>query len=267
MRVFIFVLLCAAQVAHAFEIPKGLNADDRRQVIRTIGLNSAYKTLSNPYPLGGYSGFEIGYSVEFVSVSDIRRLGCKPGDPGCSNTEYSNDTDWRYSRLTIGKGLYNDIDVFFSFIPPAGNVRLSDYGGMLRWSFYQAKFLPINLAAMLHFNNMNFNNTFMDFNSGAELMAGVNIDNFALYFGGGVVQARGTFIAAPFQPTPGACTGDCTVEKSDPDYNTNTQTVSQVVTEGHTVIGFSAHYENLFAAAEVDRYRDAVYSLKVGLRF
>jgi hypothetical protein len=133
---------------------------------------------------------------------------------------------------------------------------------MLRWSFYQAKFLPINLAVMAHFNNMNFNNTFMDFNSGAELMAGVNIDNFALYFGGGVVQSRGTFIAAT-----GSCSGDCTVNSSDPDTNTVTQTVSQMVTEGHTVIGFSAHYENLFAAAEVDRYRDAVYSLKLGLRF
>lgn len=262
---FVFALLFIAQFAQAFEIPRGLSADDRRQVVRTIGLNSAYKTLSNPYPLGGYSGFEIGYSVEFVSVSDIRRLGCKPGDPGCVNTGYSNDTDWRYSRLTIGKGLYNDVDVFFSFIPPAGNVHLGDYGGMLRWSFYQAKFLPINLAILAHFNNMNFNNTFMDFNAGTEVVAGVNIDNFALYFGGGIVQSRGTFIAAPALSS--TCAGDCTVAGSDPDNNTFTQTVSQVVTEGHTVIGFSAHYENLFAAAEVDRYRDAVYSLKVGLRF
>jgi hypothetical protein len=33
------------------------------------------------------------------------------------------------------------------------------------------------------------------------------------------------------------------------------------------VVGISLHFNDLFAAAEVDRYRDAVYSLKAGLHF
>ena len=263
---FLAILLCTIlqPPAHAFEIPKGLSATDRREVVRTIGLNSAPKALSNPYPLGGYSGFELGYSVEFINVRDIRRIGCEPGSPGCANTGYSNETEWRYSRFTVGKGLYNDIDVFFSFMPPAGNVRASDYSGQLRWAFYQAEFLPVNLSFVTYFNSLNFNDTFMNRNFGAELMAGVNVNNFALYFGGGMVEAQGTFVG---KDVSNNCNEDCTVDPSDPELNTTSRTVTNTVQETHTFVGFSLHYQNLFAAAQVDRYRDAVYSMKVGLRF
>lgn len=250
--------------AEAFEIPKGLSSTDRREVVRTIGLNSAPKALSNPYPLGGYSGFEVGYSLEVINVRDIRRIGCEPGTAGCANTAYSNETEWRYSRFTVGKGVYNDIDLFFSFMPPTGNVRASDYSGQMRWSFYQAAFLPVNLSVVGYFNSLNFNDTFMNRNIGGELMAGVNVNNFALYFGGGLVEARGTFIG---KDKNGNCGEDCTVDPSEEELNGNSRTATTKVTETHTFVGFSLHYENLFAAAQVDRYRDAVYSMKVGLRF
>src|SRR5689334_22672776 len=108
MRGFLLGLICTASFSlAAFEIPKGLNATDRREVVRTIGLNSAPKALSNPYPLGGYSGFEVRYSLEVINIRDIRRIGS-------NNTEFSDQTEWRYSRLTVGKGLYNNIDYFLS---------------------------------------------------------------------------------------------------------------------------------------------------------
>ncbi len=248
--------------AHALVIPKGLTATDRREVVRTVGLNSAPKALSNPYPLGGYSGFEVGYSVEFINVRDIRRLGCEPGAPGCGNTGYSNDTEWRFPRLTIGKGLYNDVDLFFSFIPPTGGVRASDYGAQLRWSFYQAQFLPVSLSMITYFNQLNFEDVYMNRNVGVELMAGVNVNNFALYFGGGWLEAQGNFIAGS-----NANCADCTVDPSDPEVNGTSKTVRHSLEATHTVVGFSFHFDNLFAAAQVDRYRDAVYSMKVGLRF
>lgn len=254
--------LVAPAAAQALVIPKGLTATDRREVVRTIGLNSAPKALSNPYPLGGYSGFEVGYSLEFINVRDIRRLGCVPNSSGCGNTGYSNDTEWRFPRLTIGKGLYNDIDLFFSFIPPTGGVRASDYGAQVRWSFYQAQFLPVSLSVIGYFNQLSFDEVYMNRNMGAELMVGVNVNNFALYFGGGWLEARGTFVAGST-----ANCQDCTVDPSDPEVNGISRTVSHNVEATHTVVGFSFHYQNLFAAAQVDRYRDAVYSMKVGMRF
>lgn len=260
------LLLVVNGTAHAvFQIPQGLSESDRREIIRTLGLNAATKMLDNPYPLGGYSGFEVGLSVEFIDIRDIRRLGCAPGTAGCGNTAYSDATEWRYSRLTIGKGLYDDVDVFFHFIPPLGGVHISDYGGAVRWSFYQARFLPINIAVIGHFDQLNYSDTFVNTNLGAELMVGVNVDNFALYFGGGLIQASGTFIGS----VSGNCTS-CTVTDPTTPYTTldnASNTVTEKLTATHTVVGLSVHYDDLFAAAEVDRYQDAVYSMKVGLRF
>lgn len=249
-----------APLARAFNIPKGLSESDRYEIIRTLGLNTATKMLDNPYPLGGYSGFEVGWSLEIVDVRDLRRLGCTPGAPGCGNTGLSDDTEWRYSRLTIGKGLYNDVDMFFHFMPPSGGTHVSDYGGALRWSFYQAKFLPINISAIGFFDQLNYQDTFVNQNMGAEMMVGVNVDNFALYFGGGEIQATGTFIGH----FNGVCNEECTFDDSaDPQSNTLTHHILST----HTVVGLSLHYDDLFGAAEVDRYQDAVYSLKVGMRF
>lgn len=248
----------------AFQIPHGLGESDRHEIIRTLGLNSATKLLDNPYPLGGYSGFEIGLSAEFIDIRDIRRLGCVPGATGCANKSYSDESAWNYSRLTLGKGVYQNVDVFFHFIPPLGSGHASDYGAALRWSFYQAEFLPINISAVGHFDQLNYSDAFINRNVGADLIVGVSVDNFALFFGGGTIQATGTFIG-----TNGADCESCTVVDPPPQETLDSQshTVTNTVIATHTVVGLSVHFENLFAAAEVDRYQDAVYSLKVGLRF
>jgi len=255
---FIFMPFLFPISAYAFDIPTSLSASDRKEVVRTIGMNSATKALTNPYPLGGYSGLEVGYSLEFVNVRDVRSLGCNPTCPGSARAE---DAEWRYSRLTVGKGLYNDVDMFLSIVAPIGSVRVSDYGAILRWAFYQAKFLPIHMSLLVSGNRMNYADTFVNQNLSAELLAGVNVDNFALYFGTGVIRSEGQFIGAT---TP--CES-CTVDPNDPAINHNTRTVSETVQEMHTMIGFSLHHGNLFAAAQVDRYQDAVYSMKVGLRY
>ncbi len=260
MHLLFAALALFTTAAHAFDIPKGLTDTDRLEIVRTLGLNTATKMLDNPYPLGGYSGFEVGYSIEYVNIRDIRRLGCVPGSAGCANSSYSEESEWRYSRFTIGKGLYNDLDVFFHLIPPMGGVHAGDYGGALRWSFYQARFLPINVSAILHYDQLNYGDSFVNRNVGSELMVGVNVENFALYFGGGQVHASGTFIG-------GTCSAHCTFDSSDPSYDKPSRTVTDRVISTHTVVGLSLHFENLFAAAEVDRYQDAVYSLKAGIRY
>ena len=92
---FIFVALLglACLPAFALEIPRGLSQPDRVEVVETIGLGAAPKILSNPYPLGGYDGFEVGYSIEFINVRDVNRLGCAVGSAGCANTHVSDDDD------------------------------------------------------------------------------------------------------------------------------------------------------------------------------
>src|SRR5580692_1102541 len=113
MRFWLCLLLTFyAVTAGAFDIPSGLLQPDRQQIVRTLGFDTATKMLDNPYPLGGFSGFEVGLSMEYIDIRDIRTLGCAPGSAGCRNTSISDETELRYSRLTIGKGLYDDVDVF-----------------------------------------------------------------------------------------------------------------------------------------------------------
>ena len=243
-------LLLSFSTAHAFDIPKGLNESDRIQVVRTLGTNAATKLLDNPYPLGGYSGFEIGMSAEIIDIRDLRRVGCAPGAPGCANTSISDENEWRYTRFTVGKGLYEDVDMFFHFLIPVGGANISDYGGALRWSAYQARFLPINVSLIGHFDQLNYRNMFTNRNLGAEIIVGVNVQNFALYFGGGTIQSSGTFIG---KDAGGNCNADCTVDPNDPALDPNTRTVTNRLVTSHTVIGMSLHYDNLFAAAQVDR--------------
>lgn len=241
----------------ALEIPRGLSAEDRDTVVRMLGSSSATKALSNPYPLGGYSGFEIGYSMEFVNVRNLQLLGTSGG-------LYANkSSDWQFSRISVGKGLYNDVDIFFSLMLPTGGVRASDYGGLLRWTFYQAEFLPINLSVILSGNQLNLGDAFVNRNLGGDILAGISVDNFSVFFGGGILKSTGTFVGCP----SGSTNSVCTVDTGEGDVNQFSNTVSASVIEPHSVVGVSLHLSDVFVAAQVDRYEDAVYSVKTGLRF
>lgn len=253
-----WLLLFISFSAQGFEIPKRLDAQDRREVTRILGLNTSSKVLSNPYPLGGYSGFEVGVALEIINTDDLSRLGCQSTEPGCPNQNTSDSKELRYPRISIGKGLYSNIDVFVNFVPPLQD-GLSDFGGMFRWSFFQAKFLPINLSLLLHANRMNLRDSMISENAGAEIIAGINVNNFSLYFGGGYLKSEATFI--------GGDTDSGTVDPADPELSGETNTVTETLYSSHTLVGVSLHFGDYFSAFQIDRYRDPVMSLKLGLRY
>lgn len=257
---FLFIFLFWIQPAVGVEIPRGLSKQDRSAVIRTLGMNSSSKLLANPYPLGGYSGLELGISFELIDIATLSRLGCDPGASGCTNTERSDKKEWSYSRFTLGKGLYNDIDLFMSMALPTPGVGLSDFGGQLRWNFYEAQFLPITLSTLLHANQMNLKNTYSNQNTGVSLIAAVTVDDVAIYFGGGFIKSESQFTCGN--------TGDAVVDISEPECATsNSGYVSQTEHGRHSLVGLSVKFNRLFIAAQIDRYRDPVFSGKLGFRF
>lgn len=259
MRALLLFIITLSVQAFALEIPRQLNNQDRREVVRILGMNTSAKMLSNPYPLGGYNGLEIGLALEMINTRQLNHLGCVPGSLGCTNTERSNETEFRYPRISIGKGLYYNVDVFLHFMPPTSNKRIADFGGTLRWTFYQAKFAPINLSLLMHGTHFNVGDAFVNQSLGSELIAGINVNDFALYFGGGPVYSKGRFIAG---------TGpEALVDPTDPDVNGQTNTVAETLTETHTILGVSLHFQDLFTALQIDRYHDPVYGAKIGMRF
>ena len=136
---------------------------------------------------------------------------------------------------------------------------ITDFGGMGRWSFYQAKFLPINLSLLIHANRMNIKDSLVIENVGGEILAGVNVNNFSLYFGGGYLKSETTFL--------GGDTGSGTVDSNDPKLNRDANTLSETLFSSHSLVGVSIHLSDIFMAFQIDRYRDPVLSAKLGLRY
>lgn len=260
IRALVIGLLLAGPYTLALEIPKRLTESDRSTVIRTLGMNSSTKILSNPYPLGGYSGLEIGVSVELIDIKALSRLGCEPGTSNCPNTIRSDEKELAYSRLTVGKGLYNDIDLFMSFALPTPGVEISDFGGHLRWNFYEARFLPIVLSVLGQVNQININNSFTSQNVGFSFLAGITVDDFAIYFGGGYINSESQFICGDQE--------DGVVESSDPACQaSNSGFINQKESGSNSLVGINLQFDDYFVAAQIDRYRDPVFSAKIGVRF
>ena len=246
-HLLIFFVLFSAQ-ALCLQLPQSLDESDRKEVTRILGFGTSSKLLTNPFPLGGYSGVELGLSMETIDTSSIARLGDK-----------SQDTkEFTYPRLSLGKGLYNDVDLFFSFVPYSDSTRVAEFGGILKWCFYQAEFLPLSLSFIVHGSDININDSFVSETIGGEFVAGINVDNFSLYFGGGRLQSDARFLA-------GDSGTDGVIDSTDSNLDKE-NLMQQRLRTAHTFIGFTFHFSEVFLAVQLDRYRDPVYSAKLGLR-
>lgn len=238
----LLVIFAVVRALGAIQLPKNMNRGDREEALRIIGFGTSGKILTDPYPLGGYAGFETGISVENLNTYDLGQLGSRLVTP---------QQDVAFPKLTLGKGFYNNIDIFLHFTPYNRQDELSFYGGMLRWGFYQAKFLPLSASVVIHMNSANFGNLLVTQAYGGDLIGGINVDNVALFAGAGVLQASGTFM--------GGTTG--ITDSTSPG-------VSEESLNGfHTLIGANVHVSNLFFTIQLDRYTQPVYSGKVGVRF
>lgn len=234
---FLFIVLSSRAVA--MSLPVNLSESDRIRVLEVLGFGSAPKILDKPYPLGGYTGIEVGISSEFIPVEDLASLGNKTSERGELN----------YYTLSFGKGLYYNVDTYLYFTPFLQNEKVQTYGGQLRWGFYETIYFPISFSAVFFAGGANFSNLFNVTTVGVDLIATVAMDNVAIYFGGGRARAVGRFIGGT-------------------DGITDTQeTEKQDTTENHAVFGLNIDISKMFVAFEVDRYADSNYSAKLGYRF
>lgn len=242
-RRLVFVLivgLASGDVWGAVRIPKNLDQKDRETATKILGWGTASKLLADPFPLGGYSGLELGVSFISVPVDDLSRLGSKNVGP---------QDDFTFPKISVGKGLYNNIDSWVHFIPYSESTGLSEYGGIFRWCFIEAKFFPGTFSLVAHGNAANITNTFSSQTAGADLITGINIGRIGFYLGGGRIYSTARFI--------GGVTGV-----------TDTLKDETVSVEGfHSVLGASLKLQNLFAVVQIDLYTLPIFSTKFGFRF
>jgi hypothetical protein len=239
MKLLAVLIICWTLPLQAVTIPTNLDGKDRASVVEILGMGTSSKLLTIPYPLGGFSGIEMGVSVESLPVDNLSRLGNKT----------KRQTTFNYPKISLGKGLYNDLDLYVHFIPFNESTGLTEYGGIIRWTMYKSTLLPANIALVLHGNSSNIDNLFISDSVGADLVAGINVNYISLYFGYGQVQVRGRFA--------GGVNGITDSGREE----------TSAVSKGHAIIGGSIFFDPYFVAFQIDQYDTTVMSGKVGIRF
>lgn len=238
---FVFILLLGT-TGFSLDLPQNLSSQERDTLAKTVGLSTSNKLLSKPISLGGYQGFEIGASLEVIDTSVLEDLGDRS----------STQKTYNLTRITLGKGLFSDIDTYLHFAMPFDGSQVVDWGGSIKWNFHQFKFLPVVLSFLASGNNINFNSSFIHTNFNGQLLIGLQFDRGSTYFGFGKVRSTSEFSNS--QGTDGI---------SDSSKLTSTQVE-------HTQLTFGANYDvfdKVFLAAEWSKYEDDVFSFKLGKYF
>jgi hypothetical protein len=236
---FIFIFLAAMPVFADLKIPGNLSTADRNAAVEILGYGSALKILGDPYPLGGFSGFEYGLSSEVLSTSEISRLG--------STTVSQKQLN--YYTITLGKGLYHNLDTFLNFAYYSQEENISSFGGQLRWGFYQAEYLPIYASLVLSGSSCNFKNVIVTNSQALDMVFGFREGDVTLYFGSGIIRAQGIFSGG---------TGGIT---------DTGETENNSIGDVRFLAGVNIKFSKVFLALELDRYSSPVYSAKLGYRF
>ena len=65
--------------------------------------------------------------------------------------------DQNFVRLQVGTGLYQSVDLALFLTPLNPSTPMSNYGGRLRWTFYQSSESPLFLAVFVDGGNTNLN--------------------------------------------------------------------------------------------------------------
>lgn len=212
-----------------------MDSADRIQALEILGFGTSSKILSNPYPMGGYPGLEIGLSLESVNIDKLSSLG-DTTDPQDALV---------YPTLSIGKGLYNNFDLYVHFIPFLDRTGISEFGAFLRWGLYTPSKIPFSFSLIVHANSINIDNKITSRSLGTIFTGSFHVSGFAIYAGFGVTQLKGTFVGVT----------DTAVNESEKTDGTQ------------WLIGTTYNFEPIFLAFQMDQFNDRVYSGKIGYRF
>ena len=234
------ILFLSLKLFARVDIPKNLTKSDRIKVLEILGPGTSSKILTDPYPLGGFAGFEAGIQIDSIPVADLANLG---------DTVPQEDL-FTYPIISIGKGVYRDVDFFIHFIPSSEGTGISEYGGIIRWGFYQMAYLPVSFALNVSAGSANINNQLVTKNFGYDLTAGITTQNIYFYGGIGQLQSGGRFSGGGIEGVT--------------DSN---NTEDEKITEMHSLVGFGIRIGNIFLTSQMDYHVQPTYSMKLGFRY
>lgn len=236
---FLILILSGSNAWAALPIPRGMTGVDRHKAAEILGFGTGYKVLGNPYPLGGYSGYEVGLSMDFIDTSVMADLGTKASEQATTS----------YFAVSLSKGLFYGIDFALQFSPLGQNERFSGFGGALRWGFAEMASQPVHFSLQATANSGNFQELINTTTQSFDFIAGYTRDAWSLYVGTGLIRTSALFIGG--------------VNGVNFDQSTVTESIASVQTFG----GLSVNWADYFLALQASRVVDSNYALKLGARF
>ena len=234
-KIFILaILLTTTPLYGKIEFPD-FTSDEIDRITKTLSPAVTPNPLSSLIPLGGYSGLELGLSVSLVDISPIPSL-----------EKSLNEKEFYFPRITLGKGLFHDVDIFLSITPNVTRYTLSDYAASIRWSFLELSHYDLNFSVIPYFSSLELNHELFLKNQGVGIYMNWHRDFFDIYFGIKQNQGKTTFQLK---------TSELDVKK---------QGISKKLLPS---LGLVLHKLPFFLSFHANKLEEIQYSLKIGLRF
>ncbi len=240
----IVALSCAVHAQAELLLPRALKAEERRPAVEILGGGSQLKFAGDPYPLGGYLGIDVGITRDSVGVRDLGKLGSLAAVP-----EASEQGDVGLWSLTLGKGLYYDVDVFVHFMPFGQGEQVSGFGGGARWLFHEMDRYPIFFSLQGGANSTSFQNLINFSNQSIDLLASYIRGDLSVYLGSGFMRSTGIFHGGAGGVT---ASGETEIES---------------LSSGRMLGGISYRWDKFYVAGQLDRAFAGNYTVKAGYRF
>lgn len=204
---------------------------------KSLGFGSAVKMNADPVPLGGYEGFQVSMSRDYINTGSLAGKGV-----GGSEEPYLAS-----NSLMFGKGFFYDFDAFFHMTTPQSE-DFSSYGSVIRGKLYAFKRFPLVLGGLIHGSLSQASNLFGSNIFGYDFYLFSELSSFILFAGGG--QARGTH---RFIGGAAGLTGE-------------SQDLEVDLLASHVWAGISFRYENWVVAGLTEVYFEPIYSVKIGYK-
>jgi len=151
--------------------------------VEQLSIETAYHFAENLYPLGGYDGFNLGAGYSYIQLSP-------------ESQKDRLDT----IELSIEKGLYYNVDMFFSMLPIYQVGNLSGFGGGLRWQIYELQKYPIHFSMALSGKSTNLSNSVIFITQSADFFSQWSWSQIFLYLGFGQTSSKAQFAESSLNP-------------------------------------------------------------------
>lgn len=238
---FFFFLIFAQNVfaVSLFSFPNNLDKNNRQTILDYFAPSASANILGAPYPLGGYSGLEVGLSYHQLPSSLLSHLNTSPP---------STDKDSFYPLLTVGKGFYLNTDVLVSLSPFVGLSALSHFSFQVRHEIWRSPSNIFRITGLAYGGSANLKDQLNLQTEGLDFIATATVKKASFYFGWGTYVASGLFLGGINGMT------DSLINEKETKVGSR------------QILGFEWPIDNYFIAAEVNRMNLPYYSIKLGAR-